>query len=279
MKTILSHIQTELHGLYPETEIRSFSYLLIEKITGFTRTEILVNKNTIFSDEQRQQLNSFVAKLKKNVPIQYILGETEFYGLTFRVNPSVLIPRPETEELVEWIRETYNPNTKLNILDIGTGSGCIAISLKHYFPNADVDAFDISTEALKTAKENARLNQTKVNFDIVDILNAPPQSKKWDIIISNPPYIPEQEKNDIQPNVLNHEPHLALFVPDNDSLLFYREIALFAYSHSQPSGKLFFEIHRDAGSSCIDLLTELGYSSVELRKDIFGNDRMIKAEK
>lgn len=279
MKSILSYIQTELQDLYPETEIRSFGYLLIEKITGFTRTEILVNKNTIFSDEQRQQLNSFVAKLKKNVPIQYILEDTEFYGLTFRVNPSVLIPRPETEELVEWIRETYFPNSTLNILDIGTGSGCIAISLKHTFPDAEVDAFDVSAEALETAKENAILNQTAVNFNIVDILNAPPLTKKWDIIVSNPPYIPELEKNEILPNVLNHEPHLALFVPDNDPLLFYRKIALFACSNLQSGGKLFFEIHRDAGQSCIDLLTELGYSSVELRKDIFGNDRMIKAER
>lgn len=279
MKSILSYIQTELQDLYPETEIRSFGYLLIEKITGFTRTEILVNKNTIFSDEQRQQLNSFVAKLKKNVPIQYILEDTEFYGLTFRVNPSVLIPRPETEELVEWIRETYFPNSTLNILDIGTGSGCIAISLKHTFPDAEVDAFDVSAEALETAKENAILNQTAVNFNIVDILNAPSQTKKWDIIVSNPPYIPELEKNEILPNVLNHEPHLALFVPDNDPLLFYRKIALFASSNLQTGGKLFFEIHRDAGQSCIDLLTELGYSSVELRKDIFGNDRMIKAER
>jgi len=276
MQTAILYIQSELQGLYPETEIRNFSYLIIEKLTGFTRTEIYINKNTLFSNEQQHVIESFIEKLKKNVPIQYILGETEFYGLPFYVNESVLIPRPETEELVDWIQKENNKNAELKILDIGTGSGCIAIALKHEMSNSLVDAFDISEKALETAKKNAALNKSAVNFAVVDILNAHDFSKKWDIIVSNPPYIAENEKTGMLPNVLDHEPHLALFVPDNDPLLFYRKIAHFAKQHLHPNGKLYFEINRENGKLCMDLLTGLGFHDVELRKDISGNDRMVR---
>jgi release factor glutamine methyltransferase len=278
MQTAINHILSELKGLYPETEIKSFSYLIIEKLTGFSRTEIIVNKNTLFSDEQHHVIETFIEKLKKNVPIQYILGETEFFGLTFNVNESVLIPRPETEELVEWIRSENNRSADLNILDIGTGSGCIAISLKHEFPNASVHAFDISEQALNTARSNAERNKLDVTFSRTDILNAPETEQRWDIIVSNPPYVTEQEKSSILPNVLEHEPHLALFVPDNDPLLFYRCIALFAKHHLKPQGKLYFEINRTFGVETVELLTDLGFCNVELRKDISGNDRMVRAE-
>lgn len=277
MQSTILHIQSKLQGLYPETEIKSFSQLIIEKLTGFSRNEIFLNKITLFSDEQRNIVDDFIEKLTKFVPIQYILGETEFYGLLFYVNESVLIPRPETEELVDWIQSENDRNAQIQILDIGTGSGCIAIALKHEFPASTVDAFDISEKALETAKRNAGRNNLDVNFSIVDILNAPDFTDKWDIIVSNPPYITEQEKNGILPNVLDHEPHLALFVPDNDPLLFYRHIALFARQHLFPNGKLYFEINREAGKSCVELLTELGYRDVELRKDISENDRMVKA--
>lgn len=277
MQNILLHIQSELRGLYPETEIRSFSLLIVGKLTGFSRTEIIVNKNTHFSIEQRQEVESFIEKLKKFVPIQYILGETEFYGHTFNVNTSVLIPRPETEELVDWIRNENNLNADVNILDIGTGSGCIAISLKHEFQNASVDAFDISDEALETARSNAERNKLNVTFSRVDILNPPDIDTKWDIIVSNPPYVLEKEKEEILPNVLDHEPHVALFVPDTDPLLFYRKIALFTQMHLQPNGKLYFEINRKAGKATVDLLNVLGFRDIELRKDISGNDRMVKA--
>ena len=273
----MQHIQSELQGLYPETEIKSFCYLIIEKLTGFSRTEIFVNKNTPFSIEQQHLLESFIDKLKKYVPIQYILGETEFFGLPFLVNESVLIPRPETEELVDWIKNENEHHAEWQILDIGTGSGCIAISLKHEFSNSTVDAFDISETALETAKSNANMNKVEVHFAAVDILNAPGFSKKWNIIVSNPPYITENEKGNILPNVLENEPHLALFVPDNDPLLFYRKIAHFAQRHLQPNGKLYFEINRNAGLSCIELLTEMGFSEVTLKKDIYGNDRMVRA--
>ena len=277
MQSTILHIQSKLQGLYPETEIKSFSQLIIEKLTGFSRNEIFLNKITLFSDEKRNIVDDFIEKLTKFVPIQYILGETEFYGLLFYVNESVLIPRPETEELVDWIQNENQQNAQIQILDIGTGSGCIAIALKHEFPASTVDAFDVSEKALETAKRNAGRNNLEVNFSIVDILNAPDFTDKWDIIVSNPPYITEQEKNGILPNVLDHEPHLALFVPDNDPLLFYRHIALFARQHLFPNGKLYFEINREAGKSCVELLTELGYRDVELRKDISGNDRMVKA--
>jgi release factor glutamine methyltransferase len=277
MQTAILHIQSELQGLYPETEIKSFSYLILEKLTGFSRTEIYVNKNTLFSNEQHQVIESFIEKLKNFVPIQYILGETEFYGLPIYVNESVLIPRPETEELVDWIQKENYKSAELNILDIGTGSGCIAIALKHEFPNSTVDAFDVSEKALETAQQNATRNNLDIHFEAVDILNAPAFNKKWDIIVSNPPYITENEKDSILSNVLDHEPHLALFVPDNDPLLFYREIALFAQQYLTPAGKLYFEINRKAGNHTLKLLTGMGYRDVELRKDISGNDRMVRA--
>ena len=277
MQAAIIHIRSELQGLYPDTEIKSFSNLIIEKVSGFSRTEIIVNKNTLFSDEQRHVIENFIEKLKEYVPIQYILGETEFFGLPFQVNESVLIPRPETEELVDWIRNENDRNANPSILDIGTGSGCIAISLKHEFTNATVDAFDISEKALETAQSNATLNKLEVTFSKVDILNAPETYQKWDIIVSNPPYVTEQEKISILPNVLDHEPHLALFVPDNDPLLFYRCIAVFAQQHLKPKGKLYFEINRQFGKATVDLLTAMGFGNVELRKDISGNDRMIRS--
>jgi len=278
MQAAIIHIRSELQGLYPDTEIKSFSNLIIEKISGFSRTEIIVNKNTLFSEKQRHVIENFIAKLKEYIPIQYILGETEFFGLPFRVNESVLIPRPETEELVDWIRNENDRNANLGILDIGTGSGCIAISLKHEFTNATVDAFDISEKALETAQSNATLNKLEVNFSKVDILNTPEMEQKWDIIVSNPPYVTELEKSGILPNVLDYEPHLALFVPDNNPLLFYHCIAIFAQQHLKPKGKLYFEINRQFGKATVDLLTAMGFGNVELRKDISGNDRMVKAE-
>jgi release factor glutamine methyltransferase len=278
MQAAIIHILSELQGLYPDTEIKSFSNLIIEKVSGFSRTEIIVNKNTLFSVEQRHVIENFIEKLKEYVPIQYILGETEFFGLPFQVNESVLIPRPETEELVDWIRNENDRNANPGILDIGTGSGCIAISLKHEFTNATVDAFDISEKALETAQNNATLNKLEVNFSKVDILNTPEMEQKWDIIVSNPPYVTELEKSEISPNVLDYEPHLALFVPDNNPLLFYRSIAIFAQQHLKPRGKLYFEINRQFGKATVDLLTAMGFGNVELRKDISGNDRMVRAE-
>jgi release factor glutamine methyltransferase len=278
MLASIEHIRSELQGLYPDTEIRSFTKLLISKLTGFSNTEIILNKNTIFSAEQRKILDSFIEKLKIHMPIQYILGKTEFYGLEFIVNQSVLIPRPETEELVEWILSSVHDNSNLKLLDIGTGSGCIAISLKNSLPKSQVNAFDISEEALLIAQKNAELNNLKINFEQVDILKNLNLNERWDVIVSNPPYIPENEKIEISQNVLDFEPHLALFVPEIDPLLFYKKIADFGKTHLNENGSLFFEIHYTKANQIIELLKSLGYIEIELRKDIFKNDRMIKAK-
>jgi release factor glutamine methyltransferase len=277
MQNTFEKIKSELQGIYPASEIRNFSYLIIEKLTGFSKTEVIVNKNTLFSDEQSYLLENFIKRLKNFEPIQYILGETEFFGLTFHVNNSVLIPRPETEELVDWIKTDNAEKKPKSILDIGTGSGCIAIVLKQLFAKAEVSGFDISEEALGTARNNALKNNCHVDFIKTDILSSPVFEKKWDIIVSNPPYVPDKEKSEIQPNVLDYEPHLALFVPDNDPLIFYKNIALFAKKHLNNTGKLYFEIHRDTAKDAVLLLTEMGFKDIELRKDISGNDRMIRA--
>jgi release factor glutamine methyltransferase len=276
MEQAVRYIQSELQGLYPDTEIKSFTYLMLEKLTGFSRTEQIINKSTIFSDEIRQQIESFIIKLQNFEPIQYILGETEFYGLIFNVNPSVLIPRHETEELVDWICNEHEPNSRIQILDIGTGSGCIAVSLKHLFSQSTVYAFDISETALETAQKNAKLNRVQVQFSRFDILHAPLLDFRWDVIVSNPPYVLEKEKDEMQSNVVDYEPDIALFVPNDDPLLFYRHIAAFAQVHLNSGGELYFEINRSTGISVAEMLTGIGFHNVELRPDISGNDRMIR---
>lgn len=278
MQQIFTYIRQQLQEFYPEPEIKNIASLLVEKLTGMSRTEILINKGTTFSEEQRKQVFTFVEKLKKSVPVQYVLGEAAFFGLNFKVNESTLIPRPETEELVEWIlSDCGNAGGKPRLLDIGTGSGCIPIALKKYFPSMQADAFDISEEALALAAENAARNAVDVRFRQCDILKNVPLNRKWDIIVSNPPYVPEREKANMAPNVLAYEPALALFVPDETPLLFYEKIALFAQRHLENQGRLYFEIHFDAGKALVNMLYDMRFRVVELRKDLAGNDRMIKA--
>ena len=220
-----------------------------------------------------------MSELKKEKPIQYLLGETEFNGLKFKVNENVLIPRPETEELVELIChcEERSNLKAVKILDIGTGSGCIAISLARNMLNADVFAIDVSAEALKVAKQNAEQNQVSVTFLEKDILQAEDLLEQFDVIVSNPPYVRNLEKQEIKNNVLENEPHLALFVDDFDALIFYRKIALLATKNLNNGGQLFFEINQYLGKEMIQLLNELSFSDIELRKDIYGNDRMTRA--
>ena len=277
MQQFLNHIQTELSERYSDEEIRNFGFLIAEKVTGWNRTQIIVNKNTIFSSEQRNIADSFIEKLKNSEPIQYITGETWFYGLKFKVDKNVLIPRPETEELVDWIRNDVSDTEMLSILDVGTGSGCIAIGLKSVLPMADVYARDISAEALKVASENAASNHLKVTFQQYDILSAVDEIQKWNVVVSNPPYIPEAEKQQMNSNVLDYEPHLALFVSDSNPLIFYEKIADFGLKHLKPGGKLFFETHQNLAQACVLLLADKGFIDIELRKDMYNNDRMIKA--
>jgi release factor glutamine methyltransferase len=276
MQTAIQHIRASLSGILADNEIISVSRLLLSKITGFDFTGLLVNKNTIISDKQRELLENYLQKLKNGMPVQYVLGETGFLGLTFKVDARVLIPRPETEELVEWILAEASEND--NILDIGTGSGCIPVSLKYNLPNADISACDISEEALSCASENANLNNVHVNFFKLDILGEHDLNQTWDVIVSNPPYVPDAEKSEIKAHVLDFEPHLALFVSDNDPLIFYRKITLFAQKHLKAGGKLFFEIHRDYGEATVKLLKEMSFRNILLKKDIHGNNRMIRAE-
>ena len=276
MQHFLKKLNTSLANMYSEAEIHVIANLLLENITGFTRLQLLTNKELKLNDEQNELANQYLERLKNHEPIQYILGETEFQGLKFKVNSSVLIPRPETEELVEWVRKPPNP-LKGGILDIGTGSGCIAISLKKKFPSANVSAMDISPDALMVAKANAALNDADVEFIQDDILNPATTDRKWDVIVSNPPYIPVSEHSEMDKNVTEFEPHLALFVQDNDPLIFYRKIAEFAITHLSPGGKLFFETHKDLAQECKQLLESYGFTNLVIRKDMSGNERMVQA--
>jgi release factor glutamine methyltransferase len=276
----------QLNKVYETKEIQAITLLAISEISGLSKASIKAFPERELSIEQTQKLKNALTQLQTGEPIQYILGITEFYGLPFKVNPSVLIPRPETEELVEWILSVAGTRLPVagsqftgNILDIGTGSGCIAISLKKNLPQAQVSAIDISERALQTAKENAELNEVEVNFIHADILNINSEIKlpKSEIIISNPPYVTLDDKKQMHTNVTNFEPHTALFVPEHDPLIFYKAIADFALLNLTPNGLLFFEINELYGQETVKLLKDKGFVNAELRKDMSGRDRMIKA--
>ena len=275
MKTIANKIYKGLATTYTDGEIKALTRILATELLGISQMAYFLKEEIILCTEQQKLLDNAITRLQKHEPIQYILGYCDFCGLRFKVNSSTLIPRPETSELVEWIAS--EATGKESILDIGTGSGCIAISLAHRLPDASVSAWDISSEAVETAKENSRNNGVKVEFGIVDILNYAPVNVKLDIIASNPPYIKEIEKDNIKANVLSWEPHTALFVPNDDPLLFYRTIAEKAKEMLCHGGKLFFEINRAHGKETMEMLDKLGYTAIELRKDFADNDRMIKA--
>jgi release factor glutamine methyltransferase len=268
-----------LSPLYCKQEIESISKLIFEKVLGLSRLQMHLNQQETISPANLTQISEIVNRLIQFEPIQYILGETEFYGLPMKVNPGVLIPRPETEELVDWI---INDNPPLNpvILDIGTGSGCIPIALSKNLPGSIVEGWDISTDALLVAKNNAEINQVKIDFICTDILggNYPQQQQKYDVIVSNPPYVMASEKSAMLKNVIDYEPHVALFVPDNDPLIFFSTIANIAIHQLKQDGKLYFEINEQFGREVADLLTIKGFRNIILRKDINGKERMLKAE-
>jgi release factor glutamine methyltransferase len=268
----------ELSPFYDAYEAESFFYLILEDKHKLRQIDLALNHELTFSESDFAVWDLLLAQLKKEVPIQYLLGKTNFYGLDFEVNENVLIPRPETEELVEWI---VNENSKVDkaktikILDIGTGSGCIAISLAKNIPNAQVYAMDVSKKAIETAKRNAVNNKTDITFILQDVLNAEELKCNFDIIVSNPPYVRNLEKEEIKKNVLDYEPHLALFVEDNDALVFYRKIAALAQNNLLENGQLYFEINQYLGCEMKDLLEKMNFENIELRKDIYDNDRMI----
>lgn len=281
LSSFKNQFQERLQQQYPETEINSFFFWLIDCYLNLSRTDWLINPQQEISNDGLEKLENATLRLLKEEPIQYIIGETEFYGLPFKVNPNVLIPRPETEELVSWIIDEVKSqkplNQKLSILDIGTGSGSIPICLKKSLPNATLNTIDVSSGALKTAKENAEMNEVDIHFIQQDILSTTQLDSMFDIIVSNPPYVRNLEKEEIKNNVLENEPHLALFVDDNNPLVFYDKIANLAKNHLNTNGTLFFEINEYLGKETVDLLTSKGFKTIELKKDLFGKDRMIKA--
>lgn len=279
LKSLRTFFNDELIGYYPDTEIESFFNLLSEDILNLKRIAISQNLYAVVSGKKYERFQKAIAKLKNYEPIQYILGNTEFYGIIFEVNPSVLIPRPETEELVSWIIDNCKDSQDISVLDIGTGSGCIAISLAKNLKHAKVYALDVSEDALKLAKLNADKNEVDIEFIEADILDCDLGNIKFDVIVSNPPYVRELEKEAMSANVLNHEPPLALFVKDDDALLFYRKIAEISENILKPNGQLYFEINESLGEPTKELLANNSFNNIELKMDIFAKDRMIKAIK
>ena len=283
MQPFLSYIKIKLGSIFPENERKSITLLLLEKIAGISSVQFYSDKDIKIPEAVRNKLYSAIDLLVKGEPVQYILGETEFYGLNIKVKPGVLIPRPETEEIVELIlkdaEKPYN-KTSLKILDIGTGSGCIAIALAKNLSKAKVIAWDISADALQIAQENAVYNKVNINFEKIDILSYKPDfhtDGNIDIIVSNPPYVCRSEQAEMKIQVLDYEPHLALFVNDEDPLIFYRTITLIALKMLKKGGRLYFEVSSRFGTETLNLIKKHPFREVGLFKDLSGKNRIIKA--
>lgn len=275
-------MQTALKTIYDEREASAISNLLLEKLTGFSRSERLIYRNNTLTGIQENHFKKKIDKLLDNTPIQYVTNEVWFAGMPFYVDENVLIPRPETEELVELIvGDCHKFNLQAPVvLDIGTGSGCIPISIKKKLLSANVYALDISKKALEIAKRNAATNDAVINFFEADIFHFKPPAlfPRFDIIVSNPPYITQSEASLMRPNVLQYEPHQALFVPDNDPLLFYKAIGSFALEHlKRPGGRLYFEINETMGEQVAALLQARGFTSIVIKKDMQQKNRMVSA--
>lgn len=273
----LTFIRQRLAGIYPTPEVRSITRLLIEDGLGMEMLDFYTGKVTELSEEKETILREMLTRLAHNEPVQYVTGKTVFEGMPFHTMPGVLIPRPETEELVDWICETTPPG---HFLDIGTGSGCIAVSLAAHFRDAEVEAWDISPDALRIAEENNRLNHTSVCFRQRDILTYQPEKeavRTFDLIVSNPPYVTEKERGTMAKNVLDWEPATALFVPDDDPLRFYRAIAKAGQALLKTGGSLFFEINWLFAQEMHRMLEAEGYSEIAVRQDMFGKKRMMSA--
>lgn len=282
MQNSINKLRQSLSPLYDSLEVKAIIALLFEEVCGLSRLDMLMNPNIVLSEEKSEIMSCYAEMLAEGVPVQQVLGYEYFLGRRFEVNPDVLIPRPETAELVDWI--VSEAPIGVNVLDVGTGSGCIAISLAALINNSRVFAYDLSTKALKTAILNAeRLNISNVTFVHKDILESQnerfehPNVDNFDIIVSNPPYIMHKEKSEMSANVLDYEPHLALFVPDSDPLLFYRAIGNYGLKNLRHGGRLYFEINAALGRETCQLLESLGYRDIILRKDLNGLDRMISA--
>ena len=276
MHPYYTHIKQELSGYYTDSEASAMAKWILTDVFCLSTLDLYAGKDMNFSVEMTSRATDILERLKRYEPLQYIIGETTFDGLPFEVTPAVLIPRPETIELVDWISSDH-PEEGIRVLDIGTGSGCIPISLSKRLKHASVSAWDISPEALEVARRNALRNHTEVNFALVDALKPLSTDIQVDVLVSNPPYIGESEKETMERNVLDWEPELALFVPDDDPLLFYRRIADIGLKILTKGGTLYYEINQLYGPETVNLLKEKGYTDVELRKDLSANDRMVKA--
>lgn len=284
MNASFKYIFDKLSTAYPEREARAIARLVLENRFGLTQVDICMGRERTFSLEERRDLENIVKRLSQKEPVQYVLGQTDFCGRTFSVAPGVLVPRPETEELTEWIirDEKASGFSSPCILDIGTGCGCIAVTLSQELPQAQVSAIDISPQALAIARENAERLGAAVNFRCQDILDSPSKgqdSPLWDIIVSNPPYICEHEREEMEENVLRYEPSQALFVPDQDPLLFYRAIGEYAVKMLKEGGRLYVEINRAYGWETARLFQHLGLRDIIVRKDLYGNERMVRCRK
>ncbi len=278
IKDLQLHIHQNLSFLYPKEEIQIFYFMLLEHYGNFSRADILISSDKTLENSVEINILTAVEQLKNEKPIQYILGETEFFSNRFFVDESVLIPRQETEELVAWILSEVSEKEYCKILDIGCGSGCISISLAKALPKAEVVALDVSTKALAIAQKNANENHVKLKFIEQNILETDFLTEKYDIIVSNPPYVRMLEKKEIRNNVLDYEPHLALFVSDENPLIFYEKIADLAKKSLAKNGKLFFEINQYLAKEMIEMLKNKGFGEVDLRNDLSGNPRMIKVK-
>ena len=279
LQAFFNRYVTALQPLYDHAEAQSVTYWLMEEMLGYTQKDLILDPGKLLPASIQYQTEFVLQQLLLHKPVQQILGCAYFMDLKLQINEHVLIPRPETEELVQWIQKSYAPEANINLIDICTGSGCIALALKKHFKNATLSAQDLSTEALKIAQLNAKKLQLAVDFKQTDVLAANWQlpTDTYDVVVSNPPYIKETEQAFMRQNVLEHEPHMALFVPDDNALVFYEKIAKQAFHALKPRGKLFFEINQALGAETCDLLHKIGYSHTEIRKDLSGNDRMIMA--
>jgi release factor glutamine methyltransferase len=290
------YIKKQLQDIYEEQEAATIAGLAIEHVTGFSKAQRVSKKEDALSSTQIDQLHKNLLRLKNHEPIQYIMNKAWFYGMELYVNNNVLIPRPETEELVKWVVDDVKASgkdvfekkameadetTQLKILDVGTGSGCIALALKKQMQRAEVWGCDISEEALNVARRNGSTLNIRVDFQGLDFLDEAQQKllPTVDVIVSNPPYVPLKDKMQMHPNVVEHEPHTALFVPDNDALIFYKALAQFAKKRLYENGSMYTEIHEDLGETVVQLFKANGYSNTELRKDMQGKNRMIRVRK
>lgn len=280
MHPAYNYIKQAINGQYPDTEASAIAKAILTDVFQLSTTDLYASKDMNFSTNQAEKLEVIITRLRANEPLQYILGNCYFCGLNFHVEPGVLIPRPETAELIEWIiADRKSSDSPIRILDIGTGSGCISISLAKNLPQSEVYAWDISEDAIRIASDNANRLDANVRFRQTDVLGQVPTDTMMNVIVSNPPYITEAERTDMDANVTDWEPDTALFVPDNTPLLFYERIAEIGKQILTPDGTLYFEINQRFGTETVDMLRKKGYRNVELRKDLSGNDRMIKAER